>query len=290
MRKKTSWNISVGLIFAVIFAISAIIAGAIGDVDIIKQRMMSLGFLDTKIDRQEDGSYSINVNAYAQITQALSLDGVFQPLEVHAKYSRGILYLEKIDIEKAGFSVDENYLPHGVKIVRMGITTRSLQRQKIVKDPNIQRIERALEKTKGNRNRILANARAIAAKANRTFSTVFPDVCKSPSPAGPIPIPYPNIAKSSDTSKGSKTIKADYAATIAKDSNFKKSESDEVGTRMTKLQKVYQKIIAKRELSAKEKAEIKKELQTCLDKSRLLMKTLDKYVEEIEKLLQQAKK
>ena len=33
-----------------------------------------------------------------------------------------------------------------------------------------------------------------------------------------------------------------------------------------------------------------KALQTCLDKSRILTKTLDKYVEEIEKLLQQAKK
>ena len=136
----------------------------------------------------------------------------------------------------------------------------------------------------------VAGGMFVASQKSGGTSFGFPDVCKTPSPLGPIPIPYPNIAKSSDTSKGSKTIKADYAATIAKDSDFKKSESDEVGTRMTKLQKVYQKIIAKRELSAKEKAAIKKELQTCLDKSRLLMKTLDKYVEEIKKLLQQAKK
>lgn len=34
-----------------------------------------------------------------------------------------------------------------------------------------------------------------------------PDVCKTPSPAGPIPIPYPNIAGTHDLSKGSKKVK-----------------------------------------------------------------------------------
>ncbi len=157
-------------------------------------------------------------------------------------------------------------------------------------DTHIKRIERALEKTKGNRNRVFANNRAVVAKSSHTFSAAFPDVCKTPSPAGPIPIPYPNVAKASDTSKSSKKVKADKAASIAKKSDFKKSESDEAGTRMKKLQRSYNKITAKRELSVKEKAAYKKELKTCLDKSRLLMKTLDKYVEEIEKLLQQAKK
>jgi hypothetical protein len=27
----------------------------------------------------------------------------------------------------------------------------------------------------------------------------FPDVCKTPSPYGPLPVPYPNIKKGSDT-------------------------------------------------------------------------------------------
>ena len=34
----------------------------------------------------------------------------------------------------------------------------------------------------------------------------FPDVCKTPSPAGPVPIPYPNLAKSQDTTQGSQTV------------------------------------------------------------------------------------
>ena len=56
-----------------------------------------------------------------------------------------------------------------------------------------------------------------------------PDVCKTPSPAGPIPIPYPNIAKSSDTSSGSKTVKTEGKMSSTK-KDFKKSVGDEAGT------------------------------------------------------------
>src|SRR5215213_5132322 len=57
----------------------------------------------------------------------------------------------------------------------------------------------------------------------------FPDVCKTPSPAGPIPIPYPNIAKSSDTAKGAKKVKCDGNPVCVKDSNFMMSTGDEAG-------------------------------------------------------------
>jgi hypothetical protein len=58
----------------------------------------------------------------------------------------------------------------------------------------------------------------------------FPDVCKTPTPAGPIPIPYPNIAMSSDTAKGTKKVKCDGQSTCTKDSNFKMSTGDEAGS------------------------------------------------------------
>jgi len=261
----------------------------IDDAGIIRQRMVSLGFMDGKITTQKDGSYSIKVSIYAQRSQALSLDGVFKPFEVRATFSSGILYLEKTDLERAGFSVHEEFLPRGIKIVRKGITARSLQTQIITDAPYIQRIERALKKTKRNRTKVYANCKEAVAKLNQTFAVAFPDVCKTPSPGGPVPIPYPNIAKASDMANSSKKVKADQAEIIANHSDFKKSESDEVGTRSKGLQRVYRRTIAKRELSAEEKAKVKKELRSCLDKSRLLMKTLDKYVEEVEKLLQQAK-
>lgn len=58
----------------------------------------------------------------------------------------------------------------------------------------------------------------------------FPDVCKTPSPAGPIPIPYPNIAKSSDTASGTSTVKCDGNPVCVKDSNFSMSTGDEAGS------------------------------------------------------------
>jgi uncharacterized Zn-binding protein involved in type VI secretion len=59
----------------------------------------------------------------------------------------------------------------------------------------------------------------------------FPDVCKTPAPpAPPIPIPYPNIAKSSDTAQGSSTVKCDGNPVCLKDSNFSTSTGDEAGS------------------------------------------------------------
>jgi len=61
-----------------------------------------------------------------------------------------------------------------------------------------------------NEKKKLANKKEIAQESSQEpTSATFPDVCETPSPGGPIPIPYPNIAKSSDTSSGSKKVKTD---------------------------------------------------------------------------------
>jgi len=75
-----------------------------------------------------------------------------------------------------------------------------------------------------------ANFLSVVHKASNGTTIAFPDVCKTPSPAGPIPIPYPNIAMSSDTDKGSKKVKCDGESTCTKDSNFKMSTGDEPGS------------------------------------------------------------
>jgi hypothetical protein len=63
------------------------------------------------------------------------------------------------------------------------------------------------------------------------ITSAFPDVCKTPAPpAPPIPIPYPNIAKSSDTANGTSTVKCDGNPTCVKDSNFSTSTGDEAGS------------------------------------------------------------
>ena len=69
----------------------------------------------------------------------------------------------------------------------------------------------------------------VHASSNGT-SMAMPDVCKTPTPAGPVPIPYPNIAMSSDTASGSSTVKCDGNPICVKDSNFSMSTGDEAGS------------------------------------------------------------
>jgi len=74
------------------------------------------------------------------------------------------------------------------------------------------------------------NNLSVVHKSSSGITIAFPDVCKTPTPAGPVPIPYPNIAKSSDTAKGSKKVKMDGNPVCLKDSNFKMSTGDEAGS------------------------------------------------------------
>ena len=73
------------------------------------------------------------------------------------------------------------------------------------------------------------NMRTVVHAASSGMVMGFPDVCKTPSPAGPIPIPYPNIAMSSDTSDGSSTVKCDGEKVMIQGSVFSKSNGDEAG-------------------------------------------------------------
>ncbi len=75
-----------------------------------------------------------------------------------------------------------------------------------------------------------ANSRGIVHKGSGGMSPVFPDVCKTPTPGGPVPIPYPNIGKSSDTSKGPKSVKTDKQMPMVKGATYMMSTGDEAGT------------------------------------------------------------
>ena len=58
------------------------------------------------------------------------------------------------------------------------------------------------------------------------------DVCKTPSPGGPVPIPYPVImSKSSDLKNGTTTVKADGGQMIGvKGCEYATCNGDEAGT------------------------------------------------------------
>jgi uncharacterized protein DUF4150 len=66
--------------------------------------------------------------------------------------------------------------------------------------------------------------------SNGISMATIPDVCKTPSPGGPVPIPYPNISQSAMLDKGTTTVKADGGMMIAtKGSEFSMSNGDNAG-------------------------------------------------------------
>jgi len=82
---------------------------------------------------------------------------------------------------------------------------------------------------------VFANGNEISAKQDGNKSiAAMADVCLSPPspPAGPIPIPYPNSAKASDTSDGSKSVKiGGQEVGLKNKSCYKKSNGDEAATK-----------------------------------------------------------
>lgn len=78
---------------------------------------------------------------------------------------------------------------------------------------------------------VFANGRVILHQGDGlTQVSGPPDVCKTPSPGGPVPIPYPNIAKDGDLAKGAKKTKIEGKPVALASSNLSTSTGDEAGT------------------------------------------------------------
>jgi hypothetical protein len=169
------------------------------------------------------------------------------------------------------------------------------RQERIVKqNPDIRQIEKALKAIKRNRDGILAVSRAVSSKANRALARSFPDVCKNPSApsAGPVPIPYPNIGLASQTASGSTKVKnlADKAVVLKQQSEVKKSEGDEIGTSVKRLEEKVGKVLARRALSLEEKKLFRKEWTDSVERATRLVRMLDQYIAEVEGLLEESKK
>jgi hypothetical protein len=77
---------------------------------------------------------------------------------------------------------------------------------------------------------VSVNFLSVIHAGSNGISPCFPDICQTPSPAGPIPIPYPNIAKSSDSGDTAKKVLADGEQLCVQGSNFSVSTGDEAGS------------------------------------------------------------
>lgn len=74
-------------------------------------------------------------------------------------------------------------------------------------------------------------ANSLVHKGSNGISiATIPDVCKTPTPGGPVPMPYPNISQSAMLSKGTTTVKADGMMIAVKGSEFSISNGDQPGT------------------------------------------------------------
>ncbi|QSQ26651.1 DUF4150 domain-containing protein [Pyxidicoccus parkwayensis] len=79
-------------------------------------------------------------------------------------------------------------------------------------------------------NTVGVNKMSVVTKDSNGTTVAMPDLCKTPSPGGPVPIPYPNIAKSAATANGSQSVTVEGNPMCLKDSNFSSSTGDEAGT------------------------------------------------------------
>jgi hypothetical protein len=67
--------------------------------------------------------------------------------------------------------------------------------------------------------------------SNHLANSTAPDVCKTPSPGGPAPVPYPVIISlSSDLANGTTTVTADGEMAAIKDCEYAQCTGDEPGT------------------------------------------------------------
>lgn len=78
---------------------------------------------------------------------------------------------------------------------------------------------------------VLVNGRGLTYKSTIGISMAnIPDICKTPTPGGPVPMPYPNMANQGTLGSGTTTVKAKGKMIAVKGSQYKMSTGDEPGT------------------------------------------------------------
>jgi hypothetical protein len=80
-------------------------------------------------------------------------------------------------------------------------------------------------------SRVNVNALTVVHAGSDGIAPAFPDICLTPAPPGPpIPVPYPNLAKSADTAQGTKSVVVEGNPVMVQDAVFSTSTGDETGS------------------------------------------------------------
>lgn len=78
---------------------------------------------------------------------------------------------------------------------------------------------------------VFANGRLVLNEGDGLTQTCpVPDVCKTPSPGGPVPVPYVNVAQDSNLAKGTKKVLVEGKPAALQNSHLSTSSGDEAGT------------------------------------------------------------
>ena len=86
------------------------------DITLIKQKMGQLGFQVSNITKSKDGSYLISVSNYMPKIKGITKRGRFQPFKIRAKIVQNKLYLERADLMKENFTINNSRLTSGIVI------------------------------------------------------------------------------------------------------------------------------------------------------------------------------
>jgi hypothetical protein len=81
-----------------------------------------------------------------------------------------------------------------------------------------------------DKNSVLVDGMSPVTSKSEGTVVGFADVCKTPGPGGPVPIPYPNIARSSDLKGGSRTVSISGAPVCLSSSSLGTSTGNEAAT------------------------------------------------------------
>lgn len=77
---------------------------------------------------------------------------------------------------------------------------------------------------------VFVNGRGVVHAKSGGSSTVFPNPCKTPTPLGPTPLPYPSNGQSKKTTGGPKKVKVDGQMLMVKGATYSDTEGDKPGS------------------------------------------------------------
>lgn len=78
--------------------------------------------------------------------------------------------------------------------------------------------------------KVIINMKTTVHKKSSGKAPCYPDTCKTPTPGGPTPIPYPNVSQSSMSGKTTKKVKVDKKGANVEGAYFSLSSGDEAGS------------------------------------------------------------